>query len=193
MENKKLGALSIFHLILMGVVCVLSCVSAWIIFSGHIPEGYEVVTDAHKNASFIIGIGHTVNALALICGMIYILKGSGKNVAGLYKAFLLLVTLGLALRLAGKFVFPGFDVSAGLMIASILMLLILLFGKDLGKTKTWCVFYVLIALDLVVAILMFDSREALSSIASGLTRLVLDGSIGLAIRAKYSDKAARGR
>ena len=69
----------------------------------------------------------------------------------------------------------------------------MIFAKDLGRTRSWCVFYVLLALDLIVAILTFDGREALSSIASGLTRLVLDGTIGLAIRAKYADKAARGR
>ena len=191
--QKKMNGLTICHLILMVVVCVLSCISAWIIFSGNIPEGYEVVTEAHKTASSIIGVGHVVNILALICGIVYMLKGSGKSVAGLYKAFLVLVTLGLALRLVGRFVFPGFDAAAGLMIGSIVMLLILIFAKDLGRTKTWVVFYILLALDLVVAILMFDSREVLSSIASGLTRLVLDGSIGLAIRAKYKDKAARGK
>ena len=96
-------------------------------------------------------------------------------------------------RLFSRFFFPGFDLSAGLMIGSVLMLLILIFAKDLGRTRSWCVFYVLLALDLILAILTFDGREALSSIASGLTRLVLDGTIGLAIRAKYADKAARGR
>ena len=193
METKKLSALTIVHLIIMVVVFILSCVSACIIFSGNIPEGYEVVTQAHKNAAFITGFSHTMNALALICGIVYMLKGSSKNVAGLYKAFLLLVMLGLALRMASRFFFPGFDLSAGLMIGSVLMLLILIFAKDLGRTRSWCVFYVLLALDLIVAILTFDGREALSSIASGLTRLVLDGTIGLAIRAKYADKAARGR
>ena len=55
METKKLSALSIVHLIIMAVVFILSCVSACIIFSGNIPEGYEVVTQAHKNAAFITG------------------------------------------------------------------------------------------------------------------------------------------
>ena len=191
--EKKNNLGTICHLILMGVMCVLSAISACIIFSGHIPEGYEVVTGTQKTASYVIGIGHTMNVLALICGMVYMLKGSGKAVAGLYKAFLLLVMLGLALRMASRFFFPGFDLSAGLMIGSVLMLLILIFAKDPGRTRSWCVFYVLLALDLIVAILTFDGREALSSIASGLTRLVLDGTIGLAIRAKYADKAARGR
>jgi len=191
--NEKNKAMIISHVALMGLICILSCVSAGIIFSGSIPKGYEVYTEAHKNASFIIGFSHTANAIALICGIIYMLKGSGKNVAGLYKAFLLLATVGLALRLAGKLVFPGFDVSAALMIGSLLMLLTLTFVKDLGKTKTLAAFYTLFALDVALAILGFDSREALSSIASGLTRLVLDGTIGIAITLKYKDKAARGK
>lgn len=191
--NTKNDRLMLLHLVMMGLMAILSGISAWIIFSGHIPEGYEVFTEIQKKASLVVGFSHTANVFALICGIAYILKGATKSAAGLYKAFLLLVLLGLALRLAGKLVYPGFDLTAGLIIGSLLMLLILTFVKDLGRTKTWSVFYLLLALDLVTAILMYDSREALSSIASGLTRLVLDGSIGLAIRAKYMDKAARGK
>ena len=191
--QKKMSTMTLCHVILMGILAVLSCVSAGIIFSGHIPEGYGIVTDTQKNASFIIGLSHAANALALICGMVYLLKGSGKNVAGLYKAFLMLVVLGQILRLIGKLVFPGFDVNACLIIACIVLLLILTFVKDLGKTRTQCVYYILLVLELALAILLFDSREALSSIASGLTRLVLAGSIGIAIWEKYRDKAARGK
>jgi len=190
---KKYGLLKICLMVLMAVMCVMSCISAGIIFSGKIPKGYEVVTEAHKTSSLIMGIGHVVNAIALICGIIYILKGSGKNVAGLYKAFVTLVAIGMALRMAGKLVFPGFDVVAALMICSLAALLILSFGKDLGRTKTWSLFCILIALDIAVGILMFDSREVFSSIHSGVTRLLLDSTIGFAINLKYKDKAARGK
>lgn len=194
MENKKLNAPVACHLSLMGILCVMSIVSAFIIFSGQVPEGYGVTNStAHQTQTYIVGAGHVLNVLALICGMYYLLKGAGKNVAVVYKSFLLLIMLGLVMRLIGRFVFPGFDVAAALMIGSILMLMILTFGKDLGKTNTWIAFWILFVLDLVVAILMFDSREVLSSIASGLTRLVLDGSIGIAIAAKYKDKASRGK
>ena len=192
MEKKNnLGTIS--HVIVMGIMCVLSVISACIIFSGHIPEGYEIVTGAQKTASYISGIGHTLNVLALICGMIYVLKGSGKDVAGLYKTYLLLVALGLAARFAGKLINSGFGVPVCLMLGSIIMLLILTFAKDMGKTKTWTVFCILFVLDLIVSILAFESREALSSIASGLTRLVLDLTIATAIYSKYKDKAARGK
>lgn len=194
MENKKITPSLTCHVILMCILCVMSIVSASIIFSGNIPEGYDVASNAsHQTASTIIGVSHIVNALALICGMYYMVKGGGKNVALVYKSFLMLVLLGLAVRLVSRFVFPGVDVATVLMIGSLLMLLVLSFAKDLGRTNTWVVYGILLTLDLVVAILSFESREVLSSIASGLTRLVLDGSIGIAIYTKYKDKASRGK
>ncbi len=190
--TKNNDKLTICHLILMCIVGVLSCVSAGMIFSGYIPEGYATVAEARR-ASIINGMGHVVNVLALICGIVYILKGSGKKAALFYDVFLLLVTLGLALRLAGRLFHHGFDVAVGLMIGSVIILLILTFVKDLGRMNTWYLFLVLVVLDLIAAILLFDSREAFPTITSGLTRLVLDGAIGLAIRAKYIDKATRGK
>ena len=190
--NKK--TMTTCHIILMGLMLILSCVSAIIIFTGNIPKGYEVANDAaHQSASLVMGFAHAANALALACGIYYMVKGATKAVAKYYKAFLMLATLGMALRLVCKLIYPGFGVVAGLMIGCLLMLLILTFGKDLGREKTWCAFYILLALDIAVSILMFDSREALSSIASGLTRLVIDGTIGIAIVEKYKDKATRGK
>jgi hypothetical protein len=59
--------------------------------------------------------------------------------------------------------------------------------------NTWYLFIALFVLDLITTILLFDSKEAFPTITSGLTRLVLDGAIGLAVRAKYIDKATRGK
>ena len=103
----------------------------------------------------------------------------------------MLVTLGVTLRLIGTLIYPGFSVAACLMIGIILALLILGFVKNLGKKNSWIIFYILLALELVLAFVMFDKNEVMSSIAGNLSRLVLDGSIGLAIREKYADKAAR--
>ena len=190
--KKKISWLLICLVILMGAMCILSCVSAGMIFTGNNAKGGEAVTEAQKTADLITAFSHIANAIALICGIIYILKGSGKNVAGLYKGFVTLVTIGLALRLAARLVFPGFDVISALMIGALSALLILSFGKDLGRKNTWSMFYSLIILDVAVGILMFDSKDAFSSIHSGVTRLALDGTIGVAISLKYKDKAARG-
>lgn len=189
MNAKKLSVPAICHLILMAVLCVLSITSAVIVFSGNTPSGFEV----NQTTVMFYAVTHVINAVALGCGILYMLKGSGKNVAPLYKTFILLVTLGVVLRLIGTLIDPGFGLRPALMIAVILALIVLTFVKNLGKQTTWIVFYILLALEIVLAIVTFDKAEVLSSIAGNLTRLVLAGSIGIAIHAKYADKAARGR
>ena len=51
-------------------------------------------------------------------------------------------------------------------------------------TKTWIIFFILLAPELVLAVLTFDKNEVMSSIAGNLSRLVLDGTIGIAIYEK---------
>ena len=58
-------------------------------------------------------------------------------------------------------------------------------------TKTWIIFFILLAPELVLAVLTFDKNEVMSSIAGNLSRLVLDGTIGIAVYEKYADKARR--
>jgi hypothetical protein len=191
MEKTKKSKLVIVHLVLMVLLCVISIVSAIIVFTGNIPSGFETSKEVYKTTTTLYGAAHVVNALALVCGITYLLKGSGKSAATWYKALVMLVTLGVTLRLIGTLIYPGFNFAAGLMIGIILALLILCFVKNLGEKKSWIIFYILLALELVLAFVMFDKNEVMSSIAGNLSRLVLDGSIGLAIREKYADKAAR--
>ena len=190
---KKSNWLSICFIVQLGILVVLSCISSAFIFSGHMPQGEEVISDAQRTASLFTGFAYTVNEFAMICGIIYWLRGRGKDSSRLYKAFMLQVTIGMVLRLIGKIIYPGFDVSAVLMICSSILLLILTFVPDLGRIKTWAIYCAVLALEIAVAILVFDAKEAFSSIAFGLTRLALVGTIGFAIRSKYEDKAARGK
>ena len=191
MKNSKKTASLIAHVAVLALLCVLSIVSAVIIFTGNIPSGFEASEDAYKATAALYGAAHIANALALACGITYLLKGSGKSAAIWYKTLVLLIALGVSLRLAGTLIHPGFGVNACLMIGIILALLVLCFVKNMGKTRTWIIFCILIALELALAIITFDKNEVMSSIAGNLSRLVLDGTIGLAIREKYADKAAR--
>ena len=191
MEKGKYSKLMVGHLIVMAALCLMSIASAIIIFTGNIPSGYETLGEAYKTTHTLYGIAHIVNALALACGMTYLMKGSSKQTAIWYKAFVVQVMLGVLLRLIGTLIMPGFGLPAALMIGVIIALLVLSFVKNLGEKNTWIVFYILLALELVLAIVSIDKGEVLSSIAGGLIRLVLAGSIGLAIHAKYADKKAR--
>ena len=191
MEKTKKTAPLIAHVVLLGLLCVLSIVSAVIIFTGNIPSGFEASKEAYRATAALYGAAHIANALALCCGITYLLKGSGKSAAIWYKTMILIIALGVTLRLIGTLIYPGFGVSACLMIGIILALLALRFIKDLGKTRTWIIFFILLALELVLAVLTFDKNEVLSSIAGSLSRLVLDGTIAIAIYEKYADKARR--
>ena len=155
-------------------------------FPVYAENGKELMTNCHKQlgeGSLCFYCSATGNTKDILQAMEYTRSKGAKNLA------LVSVDENPMQPLADY----NFVAEGGSAMFMTFMLLILTFGKDLGRTKTWSVFHVLIALDIAIAILMFDSREALSSIASGLTRLVLDGTIGLAIRAKYADKAARGK
>ena len=191
MEKSKKKAPLIAHVVLMGLLCALSIVSAIIIFTGNIPSGFEASEATYKTTAALYGAAHVVNALALVCGITYLLKGSGKSAAIWYKALVLLIALGVTLRLVGTLIHPGFGVNACLMIVIILALLALRFIKNLGKTRTWIIFCILLALELVLAVLTFDKNEIMASIAGNLSRLVLDGTIGIGIYEKYADKARR--
>ena len=191
MEKTKKKASLIAHVALLSLLFILSIVSAVIIFTGNIPSGFETSKEIYRTTATLYGLAHVVNALALACGITYLLKGSGKSAAVWYKTLILLVALGVTLRLVGTLIHPGFGVSACLMIGIILALLALRFIKDLGKTKTWIIFFILLTLEIVLAVLTFDKNEVLSSIAGSLSRIILDCTIGIAVYEKYADKAKR--
>lgn len=74
----------------------------------------------------------------------------------------------------------------------IVILLLIAFGKDLGKRNTWILFYIVLAIDLLYGILFVPHKYLVLLIIVGVIgKLVIDGTIGLAIRGKYADKEAR--
>lgn len=193
MKEKRFNLLLILQLALMFVLIIVSIISAVIIFTGNIPEGFEASAKEYNVTTSLYGIAHIVNALALTCSIVYFLLGSGKEESFLYKGFIFLAMVSVVLRMIGTLIYPGFGVSVCLMILIIFTLFALTFGINLGKNKTWILFYALLAFELALAIFMFDKNEILPSIVGNLSRLVLAGSIGISINAKYKDKASRGK
>lgn len=78
-------------------------------------------------------------------------------------------------------------------VLKVIVLLILGVAKDLGKRNTFILFAVLIVVDLL-AVFFYVRYDgiALAVLASTVTRLLMDATIGLSICGKYADKAARG-
>ena len=70
-------------------------------------------------------------------------------------------------------------------------------NKGLGKRNTWIIFYIVLAIELLLSPLLSVMgstvpSEVLPVIPATLARLVITGILGLCIEAKYRDKDARG-
>ena len=140
-------------------------------------------------------------SLAMICGFIYANKGYSKEAHNYYKAMMCFYALSVFIPTIVVFRVFSFNLIALVAIIQFVLLLILGFGKDLGKKNTWIIFYIVLALELLFS----PALEAIGSASSTaapisvgyaipatLARLVITGILGLCIEAKYRDKDARG-
>ena len=135
----------------------------------------------------------------LIMGAIYIIKDYSKQAAVFYKAFLFLhvgvCVLSIIVNLCFYTVNPLVIVICILYAFKAIDLLILVFRKDLGKKKTWILFYVILGLDLLALILSVINMVNIGfdfSFTGYVTALIADGTIGLSVKGKYENKEARG-
>lgn len=135
----------------------------------------------------------------LACGVVYLIKGYNKQAAPYYKAFLLLHVGVCALSIIVDLCF--YEVTALLICICVLIafkgidLLVLTFGKDLGKQKTWILFYVILLIDIIALILAVINMMNVGfdfSFTGYVTGLIADGTIGLAVKGKYDNKKSRG-
>ena len=136
----------------------------------------------------------------LIMGALYLLKNYGKNAAMFYKAFMLLHVFVCALTIFIDLFFYTvnfFMITICILnLFKMIVLLILTFVKDLGKDRTWTLFYIILGLDVLSLVLAVINMAGIGfdfSFTGYVTALIADGTIGLSIRGKYTDKEARGR
>ncbi len=137
--------------------------------------------------------------LMLIMGAVYLIKGYSKQAAVYYKAFMLfhvgVCVISDIVNLAFYKTTALMTVISVLYVFKALDLLIMVFGKDLGKNRTWILFYVIIGLDISALILSVINMASVGfdfSFTGYVTALIADGTIGLAVRGKYKNKEARG-
>ena len=190
MKEKKLTPIlicNIIFMILLGIVCLISAISLII---GKLSES---ALDVAQDYMFIYAFVNISNAIALACGIVYLFNGYGKSVADYYKLFLIYVAVNSLLIAGAIFIAVGFVVEEILLLAKIVLLVVLAMWKNLGKTKSWIVFILILGLDIALFITTLISSEiSIHILVSLVTSLALDGIIAIAIQGKYRDKAIRG-
>ena len=193
---KKSSPLKIAHLVLM-IAMACGTVGAAVNFI----VGYHNASANTERLSNLMNVFLMAFILAmLVFGAMYLMKGYAKQAANDYKAFMILHIIVCALTIYIDLSF--YKVNALMIAISVanackaVLLLILAFGKDLGRSRTWILFYILLALDIVKLVFAIINMANIGfdfSFMGYVTALIADGTIGLAIRGKYEDKSARGR
>ena len=192
---KKLSPLRIIHLILMIVLMCSSGIST-VLFLG----GFEVaVAGKDKSEVILTGCSTLMVMVMLLTGILYLVHGYKKNAAVYYKAFILLMVLVTLIDLITNMVCTTMNVlliiRCALFAIKIIFLLLLAFGKDLGRKKAWIILYVIIGLDIagmIVLLIIMSGTGFDFSLIGAIAALVADVTLGLAIHGKYDDKASRG-
>jgi hypothetical protein len=183
--KKQLTPLMIAHLGLM-----LLMIAATVVFL--VSEKTPAFEEYFGSLSTCLSIMAFVNIAALCCGVFYLLQGYSKNDANFYTTFLALTAVCCAINVYTGFVIRGFGLAVILMIVKVIALGVLALGKDLGKRNSMILLAVMIVIDLIVFFTSFEQSVMTYKLTAMLSKLVADGTVGLAIRGKYDDKDARG-
>ena len=136
----------------------------------------------------------------LFTGVLYWLREYRKTAAFYYKSFLLLQVAVTFLDVIIPIIFVQMDpllIGKSIMYAvKIVILLCLALWKDLGKVRTWILYYILVLMDigaLAMTVMHMVNTSFDFSIVGAITALIADSTTGFAIRGKFRDKESRGR
>ena len=192
---KKNSPLKILHLALMVILMFGSSFSTVMFFT----RNEAAVAGKGEMEVILNGCVTLVVVLMLITGILYLVHGYKKNAAVYYLAFILLLVLVNLFVVLIDVLYtqktPLIIIKCIVYSAKIIVLLIMAFGKNLGKKMTWTLLYVVVALDIagmiVMLIYMFQTGFDFALIGV-FAAIVADVTMGLAIRGKYEDKESRG-
>ena len=188
---KKNSPLKILHLALMVILMFGSSFSTVMFFT----RNEAAVAGKGEMEVILNGCSTLVVVLMLITGILYLVHGYKKNAAVYYLAFILLLVLVNFIVVLIDVLYtqktPLIIIKCILYSAKIIVLLIMAFGKNLGKKMTWTLLYVVVALDIAGMIVMLQTGFDFALIGV-FAAIVADVTMGLAIRGNYEDKESRG-
>ena len=192
---SKKSSVTIIHLIMMFLMMFGTIGGAANFIIGAV--GSETSSALLSNITNIVLMAVILSML--IMGTVYIIKNYSKQAAVFYKSFLFLhvgvCALSIIINLFFYAVTPLMIVICILYAIKAVDLLILVFWKDLGKKRTWILFYVILGLDITALLLAVFNMVNIGfdfSFTGYVTALIADGTIGLSVKGKYENKEARG-
>ena len=198
LSDKTFNTLTKIQKVLLTVLTVTSVlVSVLFVVTA---KGSDVFEE--KIRFYNTALNNLLFASSMICALIYANKGYTKEASKFYKAFMCLYAFSTIIQVVTLSRLSGFNLGVLSCTVRFVLILALGFVKDLGEKNTWPVFYILLALELLMAPLSVSSFSEVAAenkgvltgflVYNALVRLVTTGILGLCIEAKYRDKKARG-
>ena len=181
--KKGLEYLKKIQMILLFIVIVFTMVGMFI----------DLKSASDRPAAIIIVVA-LLHAITMVTGMIYFVEDSRKDVAGYYKAFVILLIISYIGRVVAFIVMKEMSYITVVLSAIILVGgIILAFVKNLGLKITTAVFIIMLACEIAIFVLAMTSESDMGFASSKVAELLITGTLGLMITSKYIDKAERGR
>ena len=180
------------------VLLVIMAIAAIIMWGSMVFTAKNLPDSDATSTVYGFSLTYLAFALAMICGFIYASKGYSKPAHRYYKAMMCFYAFSALNPILLSIRTSSFGLVELVAIIKFVLLLILAFGKDLGKKNTWIIFYIVLAMELLFSLLlaamgsMVPDAALPAHIPAALARLVIVGILGLCVEAKYRDKDARG-
>ena len=180
----------LIHICLLVLALTFSVVCAGLLFGD---VGFE------KNESIQRGIFYLINLLALVSCFVYVLKKYAKEARFYYNAFFCMqIVATVFLAIFDISTFKGGSVAILSLLAlfvKAVVLIMIIFASDLGKKRAYLFFYIILTLDVLLAImtLTIANVSVAYKVCDVFARLLIVSTIGMTIYGKYSDKESRKR
>lgn len=185
------------HLIIMVLTLIPNFIIALGLLAVREPLGVQTKFGTEGLYLGMVLAAMIAEGFSMVCGIVYVLRDYRKTAADYYKFMMLLYVISKFFLMYSTFVYGGLRLSMLANAAEVVILSMLTFGKDLGRQRTMSLFYALLSCELILSLLGgFAGAGVATAVAGRLTsalmRVVLAGTVGLAIKGKYEDKSARG-
>lgn len=173
--DKKYLPLKVLHLVVFVVAFILCTVS----IMNRINDAAIVRDTVGMFFQYLFAV------IALIAGLVYVLKGFSKDQAFYYKLFMILYLASSVFASSYSLSKGAAFVTCVITLAILVLKVVICTGKDLGKTRTWAFSIIILVLSIITCLtssedLMFD-----------LTLVLLTISVLLMAIEKYIDKGSR--
>ena len=180
------------HLALLIILVISSIGSTFLLMSRPAARVIESNPSINNSMIFSYIAINCVSTISLICSVVYFINRHNKPFADVFFKVIILCRIANNLvGIAANSSESGSLLGAGMGVIQVVLMILLALSPETVTRKTWTLFYILLAIDLVIGFTYITPASVpaprvivmvLMKLNSSLSRLLVTGSIGLALK-----------